>query len=64
LPDVFCMLPDVFLLMLSEMGGLVFLVSSVARNCCLDEVRFLIVLLRYLRGQFVGLDVVVCRSRQ
>jgi hypothetical protein len=42
----------------------VFSVSSVARNCCLDEVSFLIVLLRYLGGQFVGLDAVVRRSRQ
>jgi hypothetical protein len=30
----------------------------------LDEVSFLIVLLRYLGGQFVGLDAVVRRSRQ
>jgi hypothetical protein len=66
LPDVFCMFPDVFLFgcRLSETGGLVFSVSSVARNCCLDEVSFLIVLLRYLGGQFVGLDAVVRRSRQ
>jgi hypothetical protein len=50
--------------MLSETGGLVFLVSSVARNCCLDEVSFLIVLLGYLGGHFVGLDAVVRMSRQ
>jgi hypothetical protein len=68
LPDVFCMLmcffSDAGCLMLSETGGLVFLVSSVARNCCLDEVSFLIVLLGYLGGHFVGLDAAVRMSRQ
>jgi hypothetical protein len=44
LPDMFCMLPVVFLLgcRLSETGTLVISVSSVARNRCLDEVCFLI----------------------
>jgi hypothetical protein len=39
------------------------LVSSVVRTCCLDEVCFLIMLLRYLGGQSVVLDADVRKFR-